>query len=125
MFNLPTPMRKAIAALPEIEEPQIKALLELEPEPLQAALDKMARQLKARGNSPLVVAAYQALAPLLRENKAVKAYQAKTGSSEAARALVDLNSAEEAVALATQEYRLDSKEQAQLLKLMQAQEPDS
>lgn len=111
--------------MPELEDKQIKALLELEPEALNQALDKMARQLQARGNSPLVVAAYQALAPVLRENKAVLAYRAKTGSSETANALPDLATAQEAVDLATREYQLNSKEQAQLFKLMQAQVPSN
>lgn len=118
MFFLPLKMRQEIAALPEMEDPMLKEMLLLEPEDLQASLDRMGRQLKARGMSPLVILAYQTLGPAMRENRAVLAYRAQTGSSEVANAIPDLASVDEAVNLAVQEWRLNPREQAQLRQLL-------
>ena len=118
MFNLPTRMRREIAARPEMEDRAIKYMLKMEPEPLQQLLDEMGNKLEQRGFGPSVIVAYQALGPLLRENRAVMAYRAQTGNSETANALPDLANVTEAVDLATLEWHLDDKEQQQLQELL-------
>lgn len=123
MFNLPTRMRREIAARREMEDQEIKELLEMEAEPLQVELDRMAQQLKEQGLSPLVILAYQTLGPALRENRAVLAYRAQTGSSEVANAIPDVATATEATRLATAEWNLNPREQRQLHKLLLPLEP--
>jgi hypothetical protein len=123
MFNLPTKMRQEIAARPEIADPLMQRLLAMAAEPLQVELDKRAGQMKARGISPLVIVAYQALAPALRENRAVQAYRAQTGNSAIANALPDVATADEAVSLAVAEWHLNAQEQQQLLDLLIPLEP--
>lgn len=118
MFNLPTRMRREIAARPEIADQAIKQMLEMEAEPLQQLLDAMGDKLEKQGFGPTVIVAYQALGPLLRENRAVLAYRAQTGNSETANALPDLASVTEAVDLAVLEWHLDDQEQQQLQELL-------
>ena len=116
MFQLPERMRRELATL--VKDPQIKALLMLPEQELQQALDAMAQKLRTRGLEWPVIAAYQALAPLLWENVAVLAYRAQTGASGTAAALPDLGTVDEALNVALVDYRLNPQQQRQLRKLL-------
>ena len=116
MFSLPLRIREEIAEL--VKDAQIKALLMLPEQELQEELDRMGRQLRAQAVTVNVVTAYQALAPLLWEAEAVRAYRARTGSSEIAQALPELASVQEAMESAQVDYRLTPPEQRRLHKLL-------
>ena len=117
MFNLPMRMRLDLAEL--VQNSMIRDLLRLPENDLQASLDRMGRQLRMNGQTPSVVAAYQALAPLLWEAEAVRAYRARTGSSQVANALPELANLEEALDLAQVDYRLSPREHKSLRKLLE------
>jgi hypothetical protein len=116
MFNLPLIMREDLAAL--VKDPQIKALLLLPDQELQEELDRMGQQLRARGVPVGVVVAYQALAPLLWEADAVRAYHLQKGSSEIMMALPEVASVQEALELAQVDYRLTVPEERRLRRLL-------
>lgn len=116
MFNLPERMRRDLSPL--VKDPMIREMLTLPEQGLQDSLDQMARQLRSRGASVQVIAAYQALAPLLWENAAVLAYRAQTGASDAVQALPDLGTVDEAMIAAQVDYRLNPRERLRLRKML-------
>lgn len=68
-----------------------------------------------------VILAYRLTAPLLMETEALSAFIVETGQQSLRQSLPELTSLNEAVMLATSEYRLTPAQQKQLAQLLTAQ----
>jgi hypothetical protein len=90
------------------------------PEELPAGLDKLVDQpIEAQGADNRTVLAYRLVAPLLLENVAISDYLGMTNQLNLRASMPELTSVNEAVILASKEYRLTASQQAKLTQLLQ------
>ena len=75
---------------------------------------------EAMGADNQTVLAYRLTAPLLMESEAISAYIVETQNEMLRSSLPELNSVNEAVELATMEYRLNQSQQEKLRQLLKA-----
>jgi hypothetical protein len=88
---------------------------------LPAGLDKLVDQpLEAQGADNRTILAYRLVAPLLIENEAISDYILLANSPSLRASLPEVISVNEAVILASQEYRLTTPQQAKLTQLLKA-----
>ena len=80
------------------------------------AMDKLAQELQAKGNDPLVVLAYLELAPLLHERHAVQSFSSRNPNYR--EALPEVLSANEAALLAMKDHHLNPSQTSELKKLL-------
>ena len=118
MYQVPMPVWNEIAASQALSQPWA-TLFRLEPEQLPAKLEQLVdKPLEAKGADNSVVLAYRLVAPLLMENEAISSYLEMTQQTMLRASLPELNSVNEAVTLATMEYRLSPSQQAKLTQLL-------
>ncbi len=116
MLNLNLEVRRRLAKL--VESPTIKKLLEMESEELDQILEDQLDGLEKRGANPTVALAYQLVAPLYQENQAVMTFLAEPANFHLSGALPDLATVQEAVDVATAEYRLTPEQQKELESML-------
>ena len=86
---------------------------------LPAGLEKLVDgPLEAQGADNKTVLAYRLVAPLLMENEAISDYLLLANSPSLRASLPELTSVNQAVILASQEYRLNPSQQAKLTQLL-------
>lgn len=125
MYQVPAQVWNQIAQQPEIKHQSLKYLMSMPQDEMDETLQGQASQLEQNGASDSVINAYQTLAPLLAENQAISAYIEKTGNSDLRKALPEVISAPEALAVANQDYQLSEAEQQQLLKMLTPLVPET
>lgn len=123
MYQLPAQVWNLIAQQPEMQNPSMKALMSMNQEQMDSALQQQADALTQNGVPDSVINAYQTMGPLLAENQAISSYIEKTGNSDLRKACPEVISAPEALAVAKQDYRLSEPEQQQLLQMLTPLEP--
>ena len=123
MYQLPAQVWNLIAQQPEMQNPSMKALMSMNQEQMDSALQQQADTLTQNGVPDNVINAYQTMGPLLAENQAISLYIEKTGNSDLRKACPEVISAPEALAVAKQDYRLNEPEQQQLLQMLMQLEP--
>ena len=123
MYQLPAQVWNLIAQQPEMQNPSMKALMSMNQEQMDSALQQQADALTQNGVPDSVINAYQTMGPLLAENQAISSYIEKTGNSDLRKACPEVISAPEALAVAKQDYRLSEPEQQQLLQMLTQMEP--
>ena len=123
MYQLPAQVWNLIAQQPEMQNPSMKALMSMNQEQMDSALQQQADALTQNGVPDSVINAYQTMGPLLAENQAISSYIEKTGNSDLRKACPEVISAPEALAVANQDYRLSEPEQQQLLQMLTQLEP--
>lgn len=123
MYQLPAQVWNLIAQQPEMQNPSMKALMSMNQEKMDSALQQQADALTQNGVPDSVINAYQTMGPLLAENQAISSYIEKTGNSDLRKACPEVISAPEALAVAKQDYRLSEPEQQQLLQMLTQLEP--
>lgn len=123
MYQLPAQVWNLIAQQPEMQNPSMKALMSMNQEQMDSALQQQADTLTQNGVPDNVINAYQTMGPLLAENQAISSYIEKTGNSDLRKACPEVISAPEALAVAKQDYRLNEPEQQQLLQMLMQLEP--
>ena len=123
MYQPPAQVWNLIARQPEMQNPSMKALMSMNQEQMDSALQQQADTLTQNGVPDNVINAYQTMGPLLAENQAISSYIEKTGNSDPRKACPEVISAPEVLAVAKQDYRLNEPEQQQLLQMLMQLEP--
>lgn len=119
MHRIATPIWNQIAPL--AEHPTWKHLFGLEAEAQADAQAAIAQDLRAKGTDPMVLLSYLELAPLLQERKAIREFV--TSNPRWATALPEVLTTNEAILLATTDYRLKVSQTRALRKLLDAPPP--
>jgi phosphoglycerate-specific signal transduction histidine kinase len=118
MQQVPDPVWNEIAASQPLHQP-FKTLFKMMDEEMidgiHSLLDKTAED---QGADNKTVLAYRLTAPLLLENEAISAYIVATGYASLRTSLPELVSVNEALMLATEEYRLSEFQQGKLKSLL-------
>lgn len=110
MYQVPAEVWNAIADSQPLKTPWARKLFKLNQPAMLAELD-------AQGVDPSVVVAYQTMAPLLAENRAITAYIKQTGDSSLMSALPEILSVDEALLYAVPEWSLN-REQLEALRVL-------
>ena len=120
MQQAPMAVWNAIAASQPLSEPWA-TLFRLTPQELPAALDRLVdKPAEQAGADNRTVLAYRLVAPLLVETEAISAYLEESQQSMLRMSLPELTSVNEAVTLASMEYRLTPYQQRKLTQLLKA-----
>lgn len=117
MYNLPSKALQAISHKP-MASPVMKKLFRMTPTQRLKALDQQAKMLEAQEIDPLVVVAYQTLAPMWVEREALEDYLTTKEGSKLTPFLQVPATLEEALMTAQAEWSLDQKQTEQLRKLL-------
>lgn len=116
MFNLPHKHRLQLAEF--VQSQQIKSILQM-PEPqLQKFLEKQVSDLQKKQLPSTAALAYQSIAPLLLENKAILTFLEIPENFQLNQALPDVSTPDEALLLAQKEYQLKPLEVSRLKPLL-------
>lgn len=119
MYQAPMQAWNEIAQSQALSQPWA-TLFRMTPEELPAGLDKLVDQpIEAQGADNRTVLAYRLVAPLLLENVAISDYLGMTNQLSLRASMPELTSVNEAVILASKEYRLTASQQAKLTQLLQ------
>ena len=119
MYQAPMQAWNEIAQSQALSQPWA-TLFRMTPEELPAGLDKLVDQpIEAQGADNRTVLAYRLVAPLLLENVAISDYLGMTNQLSLRASMPELTSVNEAVILASNEYRLTASQQAKLTQLLQ------
>lgn len=119
MYQAPMQAWNEIAQSQALSQPWA-TLFRMTPEELPAGLDKLVDQpIEAQGADNRTVLAYRLVAPLLLENVAISDYLGMTNQLNLRASMPELTSVNEAVILASKEYRLTASQQAKLTQLLQ------
>ena len=106
MYQAPTPIWNEIAATQTLKHRPWRDLFPLKTELMLEALSRVENQLSTQGADSRAIRGYVLTAPLLMENVAISKWIAQTEASSLRSSLPELTSIPEAVALATEEFRL-------------------
>lgn len=118
MHQVPTVVWNEIAKSQPLSEPWA-TLFRMQPEELEQGIKEMVdAPAEKAGADNRTVLAYRLTAPLLVENAAISAYLQETQQSSLRMSLPEINSVNEAVILASMEYRLTRSQQAKLKNLL-------
>ena len=118
MYQTPMAVWNEIAKAQPLSQPWA-TLFRLKPEELGQALDKLVdRPIEAQGADNSTVLAYRLVAPLLLENEAISAYLLEVQQPSLRASLPELTSVNQAVMLASAEYRLTPSQQTKLQQLL-------
>ena len=118
MHQTPMPVWNEIAKSQPLSQPWA-TLFRLTPEELPAQLNQLVDQpAEAMGADNKTVLSYRLVAPLLIENQAISNFVLETQSPNLRASLPEINSVNEAVMLASTEYRLNPSQQAKLTHLL-------
>ena len=107
-----------IAATQRIKHPILRELMMLDENQLPPRIDQMAEEQESKGALPRSTLAFSTVAPLLLENEAISRYVQMKDSDSLRGSLPEVTSMDEAVSLATEEYRLTEPEQENLKSLL-------
>lgn len=118
MYQTPVPVWNAIAQSQALSQPWAD-LFRLDPEALSAALQGMEASMAQKGADPKVIRSFLLTAPLLVENEAISTYLEESNRFSLRSSMPELTTVNEAVILASQEYRLSTSQQAQLSTLLE------
>lgn len=118
MYQVPTSIWNEIAQTQPIKHQPWARLFPLSSDKLLPELAKLEQKLERGVADARVVRAYLLTAPLLTETVAISRYLEASGSNSLRSSLPELTSISEAVDLATAEFRLNPKQQAQLRQLL-------
>lgn len=118
MYQVPTSIWNEIAKTQKILHQPWARLFPLPSDKLLPELAKIEQKLDRDGADARVVRAYLLTAPLLTETVAISRFVEASLSNSLRSCLPELTAISEAVALATAEYRLSPKQQAQLRQLL-------
>lgn len=118
MYQVPMRVWNEIALSQPLSQPWA-TLFRLEPEELAQGLERMVdKPLESQGVDDRTILAYRLTAPLLVETEAISAYILEGDQGYLRTSLPELNSVNEAVMLASQEYPLSQSQQAKLHQLL-------
>ena len=117
MYQVPMSVWNEIAASQPLSQPWFD-LFRMDYDELTKALAPIEKKMEMQGVDSTVIRAYLLTAPLLVENEAVSSYIEMTERHDLRNSLPEICSVNEAVILATQEYRLNPSQQARLAKLL-------
>ena len=119
MYQVPTSVWNEIAKAQPLSKPW-STLFRLNYEQLTKQLPKLVDEpIEAQGADDSTVLAYRLVAPLLQETEAISAYIEETGNLNLRASLPEINSVNEALILASEEYRLNPSQQSLLRKLLE------
>lgn len=120
MYQAPTPVWNEIAASQPLSQPWA-TLFRMDDDQMPQGITKyLDNPAEAMGADNQTVLAYRLTAPLLMESEAISAYIVETQNEMLRSSLPELNSVNEAVELATMEYRLNQSQQEKLRQLLKA-----
>ena len=118
MHQVPTIVWNEIAQSQALSQPWA-TLFRLDQAELTEQLPKLVDDpIEAKGADNKTVLAYRLVAPLLQENEAISDYLLLANSPSLRASLPELTSVNEAVILASREYRLNPLQQAKLTELL-------
>lgn len=120
MYQTPLPIWNEIAQTQQLVSPRWRRMMSLAPEAMASAIKDLEAQLEQKGADPRSIRAYLLTAPLLAENEAISRYVEEKGNPGLRASLPELTSINEALLLASHEYRLSPSQQARLRKLLLA-----
>lgn len=118
MYQAATVVWNTIAASQPIS-PVWAPLFRANPTEQATRLSGLTAQLDQRGLSPAAIRGFLLVALLLSENEAISAYLEESGRMDLRAALPEVTSINEAVILATMEYRLTPSDQTQLQQALE------
>ena len=107
-----------IAATQPIRHAKLRELMRLGPDELPAAIDQLAAEQESAGALPRATLAFATVAPLLLENVAISRYIQMKDNDLLRGAMPEVVTMDEALSLATLEYRLNEAEQTNLKSLL-------
>lgn len=120
MYQVPMSVWNAIAKSQPLGRPWA-TLFRMTPEELPQGIALLVdAPAEAAGADNRTVLAYRLVAPLLVENEAISAYLEETRQPNMRACLPELTSVNEAVTLASMEYRLTPSQQRKLTQLLRA-----
>lgn len=118
MYQVPMQVWNQIALSQPLSQPWA-TLFRLEPDQLPVKLDELVdKPLAQLGADNKVTLAYRLVAPLLVETEAISSYLEETQQQTLRQSLPELTSVNEAVILASMEYRLTPSQQQKLSQLL-------
>ena len=118
MHQVPMPVWNEIAKSQPLSQPWA-TLFRMTPENLPKGLENMVdAPAEAMGADNRTVLAYRLVAPLLQENEAISQFLLETQRPNLRASLPELTSVNQAVILASQEYRLTASQQQKLTQLL-------
>ena len=120
MHQAPTAVWNEIAASQPLSQPWATLFRMDEEQMPQGITQYLDNPAEAMGADNSTVLAYRLTAPLLIESEAISDYIVETQNDMLRASLPELNSVNEAVELATMEYRLNPSQQAKLTELLKA-----
>jgi hypothetical protein len=121
MQQTPMPIWNQIAKAQPLSQPW-STLFRATPETLPGLLAKLVDEpAEAAGADNKTVLAMRLVAPLLVESEAISAFILEEQNPSLRTSLPEVNSVNEAVMMASQEYRLNPSQQAKLTQLLKAQ----
>ena len=123
MHATPTPIWNEIAKTQQLSTALWRRLFKLKADPLAAALESLETELEAQGADVRTIRGYLLVAPLLQENLAISSWVERTGRTDLRSSLPELTSINEALILASQEYRLSPSQQTKLRQLLMGDYP--
>lgn len=119
MHQVPTVVWNEIAKSQPLSEPWA-TLFRMKDEELEQGIETLVdKPAEAAGADNRTVLAYRLTAPLLVENEAISSFLQETRQISLRTSLPELNSVNEAVILASMEYRLTRSQQAKLKQLLE------
>ena len=119
MHQVPTPIWNEIAETQSLQHPVWAKLFAMKDEAMTQALNRIEDDLSLRGVDNRTILAWRLTAPLLQENVAISRYVMEARRPELRSILPELTTVNEAVILASNEYRLTPSQQSRLAKLLQ------
>jgi hypothetical protein len=118
MMSVSPAIWNEIAATQRLKHPRIRELMKLDENQLPPRLDQIAADQESKGALPGATLAFATVLPLLLENEAISRYVQMKDNDSLRAALPEVISMDEAVSLATLEYRLTVPEQKNLESLL-------
>lgn len=118
MYQVPATVLNQILETYPLTTAWAEALFKLDQEELNQTLEQQASALEAAGVADRVILAYQKMGPVLAEQEAITEFIKETGNMELRSALPAAETADEAVMMATEEYRLTPAQAKMLLNML-------
>ena len=118
MYQTPQPIWNEIASQEQLKTPLWRRMFKLPTAQLSGAMEDLESRLEQKGADPRVIRAYLLVAPLLDENLAISRYIEATDRTDLRSSLPEICSENEAMILASQEYRLKPSQQTMLRRLL-------
>lgn len=116
MYQTPTPIWNEIAASQPLQTPLWARLFKATD--LPTALEPVVADLEAAGADARTIRAYLLVAPLLQENLAISRWIEETGRTSLRNSMPELETENEAMILASQEFSLKPSQQTVLRRLL-------